>query len=1455
MRCALSRSLCRLSCVLAVALVLIMLSILFLSRAPVSSTRAAAGTISGTVFQDYNANGARDASRTVNNNGSGTIAVAADRGIAGVTVTAYDGSGAAVGTATTDAQGNYSLNAAGDGPYRVEFTALPAGFRPGPAGTDSKTTVQFVNQATASNVSLGLIIPSEFCQDNPVLATACYVIGLPGTTGLPVVVAYPYSAGSTRETGGAPFADFDSPPHPVLATAGQVGATWGIGYSRSGRRIYTSAFMKKHTAFGPGGTGAIYRLDPTSPASTAVYADLNALFGANTAGADVHDRADPDRDNNNTSWDAVGKNSLGGLAVSEDEKRLYVMNLANRTLYELPLDAAPTASNVRSRAVPTNPPGCANPNDVRPFAVHVNGGQLYVGMVCSAESTITAARPEGDASQLQAYVYTVNQTTLDFSASPAIQVPLNYPRRCADSAQLGLPDCQAAAWRAWSPVFRNLPNAGERGIWPQPMLTDLAFDGGNLILGMRDRAGDQYGLLTLDDPASGTRFYGVVAGDVLRACGSPATGWTLETNGRCGGAGAAPMGSGEGPGGGEFYFGDFSRPFNDENTMGGMVQVPGFPHLAIHVIDPIPIFDVNTLFDGGTRWFSNASGAGVKNYRVYDGALTPNDPFGKANGLGDLIALCEAAPIEIGNRIWRDANGNGIQDAGEPGIAGVRVQLFKNGQGVGIATTDANGEYLFNAANVVGGVLPEMAYEVRVDKTQSALAGLALTGNDRDSGPNGDARDSDATMTGDNAVIAITTGTAGANDHTFDTGFTQQLAITCPPNQTAPATGASGAVVNYPAPTATAGATVTCTPASGSTFPVGVTTVTCTATNAGGSASCTFTVTVSQGAPTITCPPNQTATTPNASGTVVNYPAPTATDGATVVCTPASGANFPVGVTTVTCTATNAAGSASCTFTVTVTQTPPTITCPPNQTATATGAGGAVVNYPAPTATAGATITCTPASGSTFPLGVTTVTCTATNAAGSASCNFTVTVNQAPPTITCPPNQTATTPDASGTAVNYPAPTASDGATVICTPASGSNFPVGVTTVTCTATNSAGSASCTFTVTVTQTPPTITCPPNQTATTPSATGTTVNYPAPTATAGATVACTPASGANFPVGVTTVTCTATNAAGSASCSFTVTVTQTAPVIACPPNQSATTPSSSGTVVTYPAPTTTAGATVACTPASGSNFPVGVTTVTCTATNAAGSASCSFTVTVTQTGPGIACPTNVTTTATSSSGAIVNYPTPTSISGATITCSPASGTRFPIGMTPVTCTATNAAGSSTCGFTVTVEPMMKKSDKCDTLCFRSRHFYLLNLDRLPGGTLIVGGFNNNKPIIASQNVAVIRRALLGNNTGIGAITPLQRLNQEFVAAQLSVNQVGGINSAVGINVMWSMIGCYRITFAPVRLSNGAVISPDSMLNDLFEQGFEAIRENRTADMRVLADLFELLNGNDPRGGCSR
>lgn len=238
-------------------------------------------------------------------------------------------------------------------------------------------------------------------------------------------------------------------------------------------------------------------------------------------------------------------------------------------------------------------------------------------------------------------------------------------------------------------------------------------------------------------------------------------------------------------------------------------------------------------------------------------------------------------------------------------------------------------------------------------------------------------------------------------------------------------------------------------------------------------------------APTITCPANVTQST--ASGqcqAVVSYAAPAVSDNCTGVgtasCTPPSGSTFPKGTTTVNCTVMDASSNpASCSFTVTVNDMQnPTITCPANITqAAVAGQCTAVVTYAAPTVSDNCpgvgTPSCTPPSGSTFNKGVTTVNCMVKDASNNpGTCSFTVTVtDNQPPVLTCPANiirtTAATCPTTAGVAVTFATPTATDNCgsvSVTCSPASGTTFPVGTTTVTCTANDGSNTATCTFKV-------------------------------------------------------------------------------------------------------------------------------------------------------------------------------------------------------------------------------------------------------------------------------------------------------------------------------------------------------------------------------------------------------
>ncbi|MCB9274614.1 MAG: HYR domain-containing protein [Lewinellaceae bacterium] len=268
-------------------------------------------------------------------------------------------------------------------------------------------------------------------------------------------------------------------------------------------------------------------------------------------------------------------------------------------------------------------------------------------------------------------------------------------------------------------------------------------------------------------------------------------------------------------------------------------------------------------------------------------------------------------------------------------------------------------------------------------------------------------------------------------------------------------------------------------------FPVGSTTQTYVAVDVSGNSSvCSFTITITDDeAPAISCPGDIDVVASSAAGAVVNYTAPAGTDncGAATVQTAGlpSGAAFPIGATVNTFVATDDAGNSSaCSFTVTVAGIAPEIACPATITVNNTpGQCDAPASFEA-TETVGipaSTITYSHAPGSTFPVGTTTVTATATNAVGSSSCTFEVTVaDNELPTVVCPANISASTDQgACNAVVHYTAPTGTDncpGATTALTGGLGSGlaFPPGATIETYTTVDAAGNtASCSFTVTVT----------------------------------------------------------------------------------------------------------------------------------------------------------------------------------------------------------------------------------------------------------------------------------------------------------------------------------------------------------------------------------------------------
>jgi hypothetical protein len=488
-----------------------------------------------------------------------------------------------------------------------------------------------------------------------------------------------------------------------------------------------------------------------------------------------------------------------------------------------------------------------------------------------------------------------------------------------------------------------------------------------------------------------------------------------------------------------------------------------------------------------------------------------------------------------------------------------------------------------------------------------------------------------------------------------------------------------------------------------------------------GQATGTFTTVVNvidNTPPVLTIPDNITVPTdPGKTNAVVTYVV-TATDDfpdVQVFSLPASGTAFPIGTTTVTATAVDSSGNTTkATFTITVTDSlPPAIHCPADIfRSTDLGASNAVVHYTCPASDnmPNVTVSCTPKSGSVFPIGITTVVCTAKDAVGNtATCMFTVTiVDTEPPVITTPTNQIVVADLGQCSAVvNYTVAVSDNvpGVTLTCTPPSGTAFAKGATPVVCIAADTSNNrATNSFTVTVQdKEKPILNLPANIIVSAAPGAGTAVVTYSVTAMDNCsvpTVVSRPDSGSAFPLGTTIVTAQATDGSGNIQVgTFTITVVDTQPpVITVPTNLIvAASFGQCSAVVSYTVTLrdNAPGATLVCTPPSGSVFPKGTTTVNCIATDAAANASsASFTVTVVDLQkPVLSLPANITVLiASNETSAVVNYnPTATdNCSTATVVSTPPSGSTFPIGVTTVTTTATDGDGNVTTGsFTVTVK----------------------------------------------------------------------------------------------------------------------------------------------------------------------
>ena len=722
------------------------------------------GGVSGTVFRDLPVNGS-----STNTYG---VKDANEFGVAGVTVTAYPGGE----TNTTDASGAWSLPTSGN--VRIQFSQWPGYLKESPSSTVNNSSIRFVNDGNSS-VNFGLYDSMEYCSQQPEIASSVMINGKL-TNSRNTIVRFPYNSSGIINTSGIGYAGTK------VADDSQVGTVWGLAYDRERQAIYSAVFLKRHAAY-RGDLGNIWRTKIAGGATVRFARIPDAgtdQVGTNSDRGITGNDTQPSHDNN--AYPLIGKIGLGGLAISSDGQYLYTVNLNDKKLYKVAIDADndpstnPSNADVEGLDIPD--PGCTNGN-WRPFAVKYYRESIYVGGVCDAESG-------GTKNDLLATIYKYDG--VDFTK--VLSFPLNYNKVSLYGENTETTH-QSSQWHPWI----NSSPASLKHIYPQPVLSDIEFNGrGDMLISFFDRYGHQTGHKNYIVNSNDTHPEVTAGGDILKACLNSDNEFILENNGKCGGVQGAGTNPNAGPGGKEFYNDRFSQNSDvnghGETSSGGAALVAGSRELILNSMDPVDYkgngSDQDYFRTGGPAWYA-ANGKKKRGYQLFKNRDNNAVGWAKGTGVGDLELLCPPAPLEIGNRVWLDSNGDGIQDANEIGISDVHISLICDNTVVATAATDNNGYYIFsndpneqNTSSQIYGIAqlqPDNPNNCRI-VIQNALSQAPLSGKFLSPAAEGSDTlvDSNGVLNGsdDEATIAPEDiPSSGANNHSYDFGFAPGVAI------------------------------------------------------------------------------------------------------------------------------------------------------------------------------------------------------------------------------------------------------------------------------------------------------------------------------------------------------------------------------------------------------------------------------------------------------------------------------------------------------------------------------------------------------------------------------------------------------------------------------------------------------------------------------------------------------
>ncbi|MFD2419791.1 SdrD B-like domain-containing protein [Amycolatopsis pigmentata] len=725
--------------------------------------------------------------------GTGVINTTMDVPQRGMSVDVSDSAGHHV-TGITDATGKVVVSASTvltGGQYRVDVS-VPAPYsdylRAAPASTAANHFDSFTSFADVSDGKNASVITGVWDAADYALPDTRYFVpiqnGAKGTDTRALV------AFGTNTRGTCPT-DVACPA--VIDTQAQVGTTFGLAYDKDRKRLFQSAFARRYALYGPDGGNAIYTVPADGGSAPTLFAKVPL------ATVTPHDIANMKKDGGFTN--APGKESIGGIALSEDGSTLYAVNLLSRTLVSF--DATGNTALLPESTVPIPDPGCASPTDWRPFGVTTHDNKLYVGGVCSAEST-------QDRSDLKAVVYLYDGKRFTTVLAHALTDERG-------AVFIGSPSQgQNNHWNPWDTKLSDWdkfqPSGTTAFIDPQPELSSLAFArDGSMILGFRDRFMDVLGANGLDPrPGNDNPELGMSGGDINMACADPAGGYSWEGTGNCPNHAKPANDHGEASSVVEYFPGDFFAGGHEETALGAVAYIPQQQWVVSTEFDPTVHIETD-----GTGYHNIVTGEGPGNKpaaNAYEFVGQEANGFGKAGGLGDIAYAAANAPIQIGNLVWFDGDHNGIQDPGSVPLPNATINLMDaNGKRVATTRTDAAGEYYFGGVGATYQLTPGGKYTVEFDvctantskvpsrpPAEDLRFTLPTVGEDRSHDSNVVPPTSGQLCDGNAPVVAPKA--PGGVDHTIDAGVYLPVAAP-PPSSTPPSSSPPSPMPTNPAPT------------------------------------------------------------------------------------------------------------------------------------------------------------------------------------------------------------------------------------------------------------------------------------------------------------------------------------------------------------------------------------------------------------------------------------------------------------------------------------------------------------------------------------------------------------------------------------------------------------------------------------------------------------------------------